>query len=138
MARLSPYDLAYRRQMDHYHPRLWAQLDGVPLLEPGVGAQVVSFLLELACQSQHMRNIELGREALQAIPRDWLMAHLEQAAEHLLHLNEEWEYRRLLELYWGLDRELTRRLATQGLESANPDIRLAGQEFLDKLVVRQG
>jgi hypothetical protein len=75
----------------------------------------------------------LGRTALWAIPRTWLLDHIEAAAEPLLQLEEDWEYRRLIELYWHLDIPLVRRLAIHGLASQNSDIREAASECLEKL-----
>src|SRR5262245_49081148 len=111
MVMLHHYELTFRRGLDRYHPELWQHLDVVAHLAPDVGAQVLAYLLEYACQAQSELNIMLGRKALLAIPRDWLLKHITAAAEPLLELEDEWEYRRLLELYWELDRELTQSLA---------------------------
>ena len=46
---------------------------------------------------------------------------------------DEWEYRRLLELYWLLDKKLVKRFALQGLKSENPDVVEAAEEFINKL-----
>jgi hypothetical protein len=64
---------------------------------------VLSYFLELACQAQNMLNIELGRASLVTLPRKWLLEKIEAAAKPLLDTNDEWEYRRLLEVYWKLD-----------------------------------
>jgi hypothetical protein len=116
--------------MDSYHKDLWAHPDQVPNLDPHKARDVLSCLLDFACRAQHVRNIQLGREVLLAIPRDWLLAHIEAAAQPLMETNEDWEYKRLLELYERLDAALARGLAERGLSSPNQDIREAGQGFL--------
>ena len=73
MAEATPYDLAFRRQLDTYQPDLWHHLELVPQLPPETSAELLSYLLDLACRAQHVRNIELGRTALLALPRAWLL-----------------------------------------------------------------
>jgi hypothetical protein len=70
-------------------------------------------------------------DALAGLPRPWLAARIEAAPAPLLRLQDEWEYRRLLELYALLDPELWRRLAARGLRSPVADIREAAAAALD-------
>jgi hypothetical protein len=105
----------------------------VPTLNPSTGDAVLSYLLELACQAQNMRNIELGRTALLALPRAWLLDRIEAAAEPLLELGDEWEYRRLGEVYLGLDQELVRGLIARGRDSQDEGIKEAAEDFLQAL-----
>jgi hypothetical protein len=44
------------------------------------------------------------------------------------------EYRRLLELYFLLDRDLTQALATRASHHSDPDTREAGEDFLKRLI----
>jgi hypothetical protein len=129
MNRLHPYDERYRQRMDAFQAGLWAYLDTVPVLESDIRDEVVQYLLELACRAQNIRNITLGRTALLALPRVWLLAHIEHYAEPLLQLKEEWEYRRLAELYEQMDDDLVRRLVIRGLASPNEGIQEAAQEY---------
>ena len=123
------YDRSYKKQMDAFPKGLWSQLELIPMLEPDVRKDIIQYLLELACQCQNMRNITLGRESLWSLPREWLIQHIESYAEPLLQLEDEWEYRRLAEVYEGLDGDLLRRLIARGLESRNPDIREAAADY---------
>lgn len=73
------------------------------------------------------------REAILRIPREWVLDHIrEQAEPHLANGTYD-EYRRFLELYIQLDRELTLELARRALESDDPDIHEAGEDFMKKL-----
>jgi len=46
---------------------------------------------------------------------------------------EEWEYRRLLELYEMLDHSLLLRLIARGLSSDDCDLRMAAEDFQQKV-----
>jgi len=74
-------------------------------------------------------DIELGRRAILSLPKTWLLENIEKSAELLLKDGTDEEYRRLLELYIQIDRELTERLAKRALKHENPDIREAGADF---------
>jgi hypothetical protein len=132
---LSSYDISYRQQMDTFEPGLWSRLERVLDLDPATRDAVLRYLLELACQAQNARNIVLGRAAILALPHDWLLANLEGYAEPLLQLEDEWEYRRLAELYEPLDDQLLRRLVVRGMASSDAGIREAAedcQRWLDR------
>ncbi len=124
-----PYEIRYRQEMDTFETDLWSRLERVPDLDPVTRDAVLRYLLDLACQAQNARNIVLGRAAIQALPREWLLVNLERYAEPLLQLEDEWEYRRFAELYELLDDELLHRLVVRGLTSSDGEIREAAQEF---------
>jgi hypothetical protein len=77
--------------------------------------------------------IQLARDAIRLLPRGWVLAHIEQAAEPLLRRGDWDTYRRLLELYEQLDPDLTRRLAERAAVQPDPDTREAGDEFLHRI-----
>jgi hypothetical protein len=77
--------------------------------------------------------IQAARDMILSLPRDWELARIEQEAEPFLRDGSDDEYRRLLELYELLDRDLALALAHRAAAHADPDIREAGEEFLDKL-----
>ncbi len=82
-------------------------------------------------------DIELVRQAILSLPRDWVVANVEARAEPLLRGGTDEEYRRLLELYVQLDRDLARRLATRAAGHDDADIREAGEDFLEHLQARR-
>jgi hypothetical protein len=63
------------------------------------------------------------------MPRDEVLKNIERVAADSLPLGDEWEYRRLLELYQQLDPGLQHRLVEGGLGSDNPEIREAAEDF---------
>ena len=81
-------------------------------------------------------DVALSREAILALPRDWVLANLDAHAEPVLRVGTYEEYRRLLELYVRLDPDLTRRLATRAAAHHDDDIREAGEDFLERLGAR--
>src|SRR5579884_430531 len=82
-----------------------------------------------ACQPSSAPNIIMGRAEVFAMLRAWVLAHIEQAAYETLNLTDEWEYRRLLELFQQLDNSLVQRLIARGLTSPDADIREAAEDF---------
>jgi hypothetical protein len=119
--------------LNTYQEDLWNHLDQVPNLSQELALEILHGFLELACQAQNGVNIEIGRSGIKAIPRKWILENIESEAEFLINLQDEWEFRRLLEVYWELDLPLVRRLASVGLDSSNPEIREASEDFLEKL-----
>lgn len=77
--------------------------------------------------------IQLVRKTILSLPRDWVMANIEEAAEPLLQGGTYDEYRRLLELYVELDHDLALKLARRALAQADENIREAGEDFMRKL-----
>jgi hypothetical protein len=88
-------------------------------------------LVQLACEPSYVPTIEQARQAILALPRRWTIEHIVTAAEPLLLSSDDWVYRRLLELYALLDRELTLKFARRAAEHEHPEIREAGTEFLN-------
>ena len=72
------------------------------------------------------------RQVILSLPREWVLEYIEQNAEPYLKTGTCDEYRRFLELYSELDREITLRLAKRALKHDDPDVREAGTEFLKK------
>jgi hypothetical protein len=85
----------------------------------------------------HVRSvhgyISYFRRAILSLPKEWLLEHIEEAAEPILQSGDDEEYRRFLELYLQINPELTRRLAQRALASSNPNVQEAGQDFMEKL-----
>src|SRR2546423_3450706 len=86
--------------------------------------------LRLACQPTNPADIVSGRKAIYDLPRDWVLASIELNATKLLDLNDDWEFRRFLELCSTLDRELTLRVASRSAGHENREIRDAAEDFL--------
>ncbi|HEY7330174.1 MAG TPA: hypothetical protein VH592_21230 [Gemmataceae bacterium] len=85
--------------------------------------------VSLACEPSSVPRITQGRAEVLAMPRSWVLALIEQVAYETLDLTDEWEYRRLLELFQQLNSSLVQRLIAHGLNSPDADIREAAEDF---------
>lgn len=103
----------------------------LPFCPPAERQQLFSELFAL-CSVGHA-DVLLCREAVLALPRQWVLDRIEPAAKNLLAVGGAEEYRRLLELYAELDDDLTRRLAERAVRHGDPDVREAGTDFLRRL-----
>jgi hypothetical protein len=71
-----------------------------------------------------------ARELILSLPRDLVLRQIEALTEPLLRDGTYDEYRRFLELYQLLDRDLMLSLARRAAAHEDPDIREAGEDFL--------
>jgi hypothetical protein len=85
--------------------------------------------IQLACQPQNSHRIEAGRQAVIALPREWVLRSMDQAAADCLDLTDYWQYRRLLELASQLDDDLVRRFVAIGIRSDDENILEAACDF---------
>ena len=107
----------------------WIATSMIPDLTTDELRQVFSELVWLASWVQGSAMTVRG--AICALPRAWVVAHIEEVAAPLLHApDREDEYVRLLELYVMLDIDLTRRLAEEALRQPDEFSREAGADFL--------
>jgi hypothetical protein len=127
-----PRDAAFKAELDKLSPNISTDLGDIATRPEQVGEQILEAILRRGCQAQHTRNIVLGRLAAAEVPRDWFVARVETVAARVLNLEDEWEYRRYLELCGELDAGLLQRLVARGLVSDNAEIREAAEDFHDR------
>jgi hypothetical protein len=70
-------------------------------------------------------------KAIEALPRDWVLERIEAEAEPLLAVGNDEEYRAFISLYNRLDPALARKLALRAAAHEDPDIREAGEVYLE-------
>ncbi|HCR69943.1 MAG TPA: hypothetical protein DIW23_00735 [Anaerolineae bacterium] len=90
--------------------------------------QLFDVLVSLA--STGHSNIKRVRDAILSLPHDWVIKNIEPLVEPLLIDGTDDEYRRFLELYYELDKDLTRKLAQRATQHTDPHIKEAGEDFL--------
>ena len=138
---LVPSDSSYLRrtieELDAYEKDLWHNLDRVPCLPVEVGQAVLIGFLEQACRSQNIQNILIGQYGILSIPRDWVLEHIEELVQPIVEAEDDYEYRRLFEVYEKLDKTLAHELAQRALASPDSAISEAGEDFLERLAARQ-
>jgi hypothetical protein len=101
-------------------------------LKPDELKQVFDELLALA--GLILSAVPRARDLILKLPKEWLLEHIEAAAEPLLNgqYTATYEiYRLLIILYDQIDQELARRLAQQALAHDDPDIQEAGYDYLN-------
>jgi hypothetical protein len=69
-------------------------------------------------------------DALLALPRDWVLAHVEAEVDAILRDEEEDDYWMFLQLYHQLDADLLQRLARRAAAHTSPAIRELGEDYL--------
>jgi hypothetical protein len=77
--------------------------------------------------------VQTVREVILTLPKDWVLSNIENAAEPLLTTGTYDEYRRLIELYMQIDNELAYNLAQRAAQHLDPEIKEAGEDFLEKI-----
>lgn len=85
--------------------------------------------VRMACLAQYVPVIIAGRNRVLALPRPWVIQHLEAVSHEVVTLTDPWEYRRLLELADLIDTALLRRFVAIGLSSTDEEVREAATEF---------
>jgi hypothetical protein len=77
--------------------------------------------------------VHIVRAAILSLPRDWVLQNIEGVVEPILVSGTYDEYRRILELYATLSRDLALKLARRALAQDDIDIQEAGQDFVKRL-----
>ena len=85
--------------------------------------------IQLACRPQNAGRILAGRQQVLGMPRAWVLEKIEAMATESLDLSDYWEYRRLLELAELLDQALVQQFVVLGLQSRDPDVREAAENY---------
>jgi|SRR6185503_273169 hypothetical protein len=73
-----------------------------------------------------------------SLPKEWIMGRIEEAVELRLREGDEIDFRRYLELFCNLDRDLAAKLARRALEHSDKEIQDAGRDYLSALEGDQG
>ena len=127
---MDDYRVRHHQRLDAIHQGLVDNPAMIVALSNDIGAKVLRYLLALSCESQNVTNIELGRETVAALPGPWLVERIHALAEHQLDLANEWECRRLLELYAVLDNQLAAEFAASCASASDERIATVGNDYL--------
>lgn len=107
------------------------ELENIEQWPESEGRAALDYLISCACQAQNYHVISGGRAGLKRLPLPWLVARLPAQIAASINLEDEWEFRRLLEALEELSDELLLEYAALGLASSDSEIREASQDFLD-------
>jgi len=126
---MSQYEQSFRKRLGEFADGLAEDISGLHFLNKEIQEDVFRFLLKLACQSQGSEALRLGGQGIRALRPPWVLERIEAAAEVVLDLSDEYEYRRLLELAETLDDDLLKHLVKRGQESDDEELRETAEEF---------
>jgi hypothetical protein len=101
-----------------------SQIGGIP---PEIARKILGVMLSSACDATNIGVIVAGRSIIAQLPHAWLKAHLIEVARTTLNLNEEFEFRRLLELLREVQPTLMADVIRDGLGSPDADVRKAAE-----------
>lgn len=88
-------------------------------------------LLSIACFTHGQTAV--ARELILALPHDWLINNIEEAAEPLLRFNNYEEFQGLFQIYMELDVNLARKLAERAANHPDEDVQDAADHFFQTL-----
>ncbi len=118
------------RELQKSHPLATLWIDGKCNLSLPEQLTVVARLFETACKSQNVGHIVASRNVLSKIPVVNLRELIPSAVGRTLDLDDEWEFRRLLEVLQVVSQpEQLAHYIVAGKSSSNPDVREAALEF---------
>jgi len=95
--------------------------------------QIISLLLSYACQSQNIAPIMLGRKLFPQFPCDWISARIKEVCLSALDINDDWDYRRLLELAGNISDELLQWVIGLAPMSSNAEVTEAADDFREMM-----
>lgn len=119
-------------EINQISPNISTRLVDIKRIPTGLGIKILTILIEWACQPQNTHPIEIARKKIKTIPSDWLIEHLPNVAKTAICFDDEWEYRRLLEL---LSEEIPKLLdwgIELGINSKNEGIKEAANNYKEK------
>ncbi|WP_134685090.1 hypothetical protein [Brevibacillus migulae] len=124
------YELFLREKVNEISPNAYNNISNIRSLPLSTSLKILTLLVQFACVGQNSAPIMLARKQLKTIPSDWLNQHLPSVTDKAITLEDEWEYRRFLEL---LDEaQLTNLLnlyINEGMKSSNEEVREAAEDF---------
>ena len=107
-------------------------LDMVAQLDVSERLELFDELVRLCLSQKYGSHV---RGLIAALPRDWVLDHIEGASGPLLQGGDPIDYRMMLELYLVLDAGLTMKLAMRAAAQQDVDTVEAGEDYIALLAV---
>lgn len=95
-------------------------------------AKVMRTLLEFACKSQNIGSLTATREFILRVPSSVRSDLIQAAASSSVNLDDEWEFRRFIELLRIAQPELVSHYLERGTKSIDDGVRQAAEDFKAK------
>lgn len=129
---VDPFELRLRKALDKVLPDSYDSIENFEKFPHKIGLSILEILIEYACKSQNIALITLARDRIKKIPSRSLFEYLPKAAKGSICIEDEWEYRRLLELVNEAVPQLLEAYIEQGLLSDNDEVQEAATDFRNK------
>lgn len=122
--------------LDEIYPNASKRIEDIDKLPIEIGIKMLSIIISYACQAQNTAIISIARMEFSKIPKHWVIQYIDNAVNMGIDLNDEWDYRRLLELISEskpyLNDVLKSYISKDKLHS-NLEIREAAEDFEEEL-----
>lgn len=116
-------------QFDSFEKDLFFHFENVLSLGEDIATDVLKTGLRYF-DSSNMSNIYIGRWVVWHFPRQWILEHIQSVAQETLNLEDEWNFRRLMEVYIEIEhRKGLQELRKIGMASEDPDLRDTAEEI---------
>lgn len=90
---------------------------------------IICELLSNACCGQNVLPIEISRRLLRTFPIEWICCKIKKLVFQSININDDWDYRRLLELAELISKDLLIWAISLSDNSEDPDIIEASNDF---------
>lgn len=94
----SPYEEQLRKHVNKISEGSYDNIKDIIKYPNQISLKILRILIEYACLGQNIAPIELARKKIKEIDSGWLNNFIPQVAQMCICFEDEWEYRRLLEL----------------------------------------
>jgi len=131
---MSDYEQCIKNELETIIPEIYDNLNNINGYSNDRAEKILRVLLEYSCLSQNHANITISRELICKINAEWLKSHYKEVAISTINFNDDWEYRRLLEVIDESMPDYLKWAINIGKGSNNEEIREIAQEFEAYLV----
>lgn len=128
---MNRYEERLMRELQSIHWHKYEEIKYLDKYPYVISRKVLRILIESACQPQNYGYIELGRKKISEISVEWLKENLLEVAKSCIDFDDEWEYRRMMELVNEVVPELKNELFKLGENSENDEVREVVEDFRD-------
>ena len=127
---MHPYEEAIAKSINKIaNKEIYFSVYEIMALPDDTASEIVGELVSWACASTNIMPITLGRNCLKQFPVEWVSPKIKQTVFRFININDDWDYRRLLELCKLISTDLLKWAITLGANSTNPDIIEAVDDF---------
>ena len=131
---MHPYEKAIADSLNNIaNKEVYFSISEIMALSEKTAAEVVGELISWACDPTNIMPITIARNCLEQFPVDWVSPKIKQTVFRFIDINDDWDYRRLLELCELISLDLLKWAIELNERSTDPDIAEAVDDFNERL-----